>query len=79
VFRRTSCPLPDPGQASKCIRPRHFVPVVGFLIPSTVIAYGFVLPRAGLSGVNELSVGFASSLIGATVTYVIGVSMARRR
>ena len=79
LFRRTSCPLPTPGQRSTCIRPRHFVPLAGFLIPSAVIAYAFVLPRAGLSGVNELSVGFASSLVGATVAYVIGVFMARKR
>ena len=55
------------------------MPLAGFLIPSTVIAYGFVLPAAGFSGVNELSVGFGSSLVGATVTYVIGVLMALRR
>ena len=79
LFRRTSCPLPTPGLRSTCIRPRHFVPLVGFLVPSALIAYGIVLPRAGLSGVNELSVGFASSLIGATVAYVIGVFLARRR
>ena len=77
LFRRTSCPLP--GQPSTCLRPRHFVPLAGFLVPSAVIAYGFVLPRAGFSGVNELSIGFASSLVGAAVTYVIGVFIARKR
>ena len=79
LFRRTSCPLPSPGQRSACARPRHFMPLLGFLIPSAVIAYGFVLPRAGFSGVNELSIGFGSSLVGAAVTYVIGVVMALRR
>ena len=79
LFRRTSCPLPTPGQRNTCIRPSHFVPLVGFLVPSAVIAYGFVLPRAGFSGVNELSIGFASSLVGAAVTYVIGVFIARKR
>ncbi len=79
LFRRTSCPMRAPGQRSACARPQHFVPLVGFLIPSAVIAYGFVLPRAGFSGVNELSIGFGSSLVGAAVTYVIGVFMALRR
>jgi hypothetical protein len=79
LFRRTSCPLPTPAHRSTCLRPRHFVPLAGFLVPSAVIAYGFVLPRAGFSGVNELSVGFASSLVGATITYVIGVFIARKR
>jgi hypothetical protein len=51
---------------------------VGFLVPSIVIGYGFVLPRAGHGGVDELSVGFAATLVGATVTYVIGVITALR-
>ena len=79
LFHRASCPLPTPGQRSTCIRPRHFVPLVGFVVPSAVIAYGFVLPRAGFSGVNELSIGLGSSLAGAVVIYVIGIFMARKR
>ena len=71
--------MPDPSHRSACVRPRHFVPLVGFLAPSAFIAYAVVLPRAGFSGVNELSVGFTSSLVGATITYVIGVMMALRR
>ncbi len=60
------------------LRAKHFVPLAGFLIPSIVIGYGVVLPRAGHAGVNELSVGFAATLVGATVTYVIGIVTALR-
>ena len=60
-------------------RARDFVPLVGFLVPTAVIAYAIVLPRAGFAGVNELSIGFAGSLVGATITYVIGVLGALRR
>jgi hypothetical protein len=78
-LRPTSCPLPGPGQSRACVRPHHFVPLVGFLVPTVAIAYGVVLPRNGVCGANELTVGFATTLIGAAVTYIIGVVMAVRR
>ncbi|MGH9886194.1 MAG: hypothetical protein ACREBE_11735 [bacterium] len=78
-FRRTSCPLPSPGQSRACIRPRHFFPLVGFRVPTIAIAYGIVLPRNGVAGISELSVGFATTLLGAVITYIIGVAVAVRR
>lgn len=78
-FRRTSCTLPAPGQSRACIRPRHFLPLVGFLVPTIAIAYGIVLPRNGVTGVNELTVGFAATLLGAAVAYLIGVAVVARR
>ena len=55
------------------------VPLAGFVIPTAVIGYGFVLPRHGFGGVNELSIGFGTSILAAAVTYVIGVRNALRR
>jgi ABC-type Fe3+ transport system permease subunit len=78
LFRRTSCPLPSPRQRGRHVRPQHFLPLIGFLIPTVIIGYGVVLPRNGAAGVNELAVGFATTLIGAAVTYVIGVLAALR-
>lgn len=79
LFHRTSCPMPTPGRRAACVHPRHFAPLVGFLIPSLVIGYGIVLPHAGASGVNAVTIGFASTLLGASVTYMIGVLTALRR
>jgi hypothetical protein len=59
-------------------RAKHFVPLAAFLVPSIIIGYGFVLPRAGHGGVNELSIGFAATLLGASMTYVVGVVAALR-
>ena len=70
---------PDPNRRAARLRPAHFLPLLGFLVPSVVIGYGFVLPRAGFSGLNELSIGFAATLLGATATYIGGVVMAARR
>jgi hypothetical protein len=60
------------------LRPRHFVPLIGFVVPSLVIGYGFVLPNSCAPGINDLSIGFAASLIGAVVTYVAGIFVALR-
>lgn len=54
-------------------------PLIGFVVPSVVIGYGFVLPGAGYGGINELSIGFAATIVGACVTYVVGVRMARKK
>lgn len=54
-------------------------PLIGFVVPSLVIGYGFVLPGAGFGGVNELSIGFAGTIAGACLTYVIGVRLALKR
>lgn len=78
VFRRRSCPVPHPTQ-KVCLRPAHFVPLVGYVLPSAIIGYGFVLPRAEVTGANELTIGFATTLLGAIATYVVGVVMVARR
>ena len=52
---------------------KHYVPLLGFLVPTVVIGYGFVIPRSCISGVNELTVGFGATLVGACVTYVFGL------
>ena len=57
---------------------RHFVPLIGFVVPTVAIGYGVVIPRSSIAGVNELTVGFATRIIGACVTYVLGVRAAVR-
>ena len=52
------------------------MPLVGFVVPTVVIGYGFVIPRSCIAGVNELTVGFATTVIGACVTYILGVRAA---
>ena len=57
---------------------RHFAPLAGFVVPTVVIGYGFVIPRSCIAGWNELTVGFAATVLGACLTYVTGVRMAAR-
>ena len=57
---------------------RHFMPLIGFVVPTVVIGYGFVIPPSCIAGLNALTLGFATSIIGACVTYWLGLrSLAR--
>ena len=60
------------------MRARHLLPLVGFVVPTAVIGYGVVIPRSCIAGINDLTVGFASTIVGACVTYVLGVRAALR-
>jgi hypothetical protein len=54
------------------------MPLVVFVVPTVVIGYGFVIPRSCIAGWNELTVGFAATVVGACLTYVAGVRLAAR-
>jgi SAM-dependent methyltransferase len=74
LLTRRSCALPDPSRPKL----RHFYPLIGFVVPTLVVGYGVVIPRNGVAGFNELTVGFASAVIGACLTYVLGLRSALR-
>jgi len=62
------------------MRLRHFYPLLGYVVPTVVIGYGVVIPRSCIAGINDLTIGFASAIVGACVTYVLGVrSILRER
>lgn len=63
----------------RCMRFKHFYPLLAFLIPTALIGYGVVIPRRPIAGVNGLTVGFGSALLGAAIAYWQGVRMALRR
>jgi hypothetical protein len=57
---------------------RLLMPLVGFVLPTVIIGYGFVIPRSCIAGVNELTIGFGTTILGACLTYVMGVRAALR-
>jgi len=73
LLQRTASPT-----ARRPMRAAHLVPLIGFMVPTVAIGYGLVLPRNGMGGLNELTLGFAGALAGACVTYLIGVRAALR-
>ena len=55
---------------------RYLAPLVGFVVPTVAIGYGVVIPRSCIAGVNSLTVGFAATILGACISYVVGVRAA---
>jgi hypothetical protein len=54
------------------------VPLVSFVVPTVVMAYGVLIPRSCIAGFNELTFGFGTTVVGACITYFFGVRAARR-
>ena len=52
---------------------RYLLPLVGFVVPTVGIGYGIVIPRSCIAGVNNLTLGFAASIVGSCVTYLLGL------
>ena len=54
-------------------------PLIGFVVPTLVIGFGFVIPGSCIAGINELTIGFVATVAGACVTYWLGVNAVRRQ
>jgi hypothetical protein len=52
---------------------KHWLPLVGFVVPTLVIGYGFMIPRSCIAGVNDLSIGFGGAIAAGCVSYVLGI------
>lgn len=46
--------------------------MIGFVVPTVVVGYGVVIPRSCIAGVNELSIGFGTTILGMVLTYFAG-------
>jgi ABC-type Fe3+ transport system permease subunit len=55
------------------MKAQYWTPLLGFVVPTVIIGYGFVIPRSCIAGVNELTIGFATSILAACVTYWMGI------
>jgi hypothetical protein len=55
---------------------RRWLPLIMFIVPTVVIGYGFVIPRSCIAGVNELTIGFGTTILGASITYIVGLRVA---
>lgn len=53
-------------------RVRPYIPLIGFVVPAVVVGYGVAIPRSCIAGVNELSIGFGTTNLGAVLTYFAG-------
>ena len=76
LFTRKACPVRTQPSRKRAFTFKHAAPLLGFVAPTVVIGYGFVIPRSCIAGVNELTIGFATTILGACITYVLGVRSA---
>jgi SAM-dependent methyltransferase len=53
----------------------YWMPLVGYVVPTLVIGFGFVIPGSPIAGINELTLGFLGTVAGAAVTYVVGIGL----
>lgn len=58
-------------------RVRLYLPLLGFVVPTLALGYGIVLPRHGICGWNEITLGFGGTVFGAALTYLTGVRLAQ--
>ena len=68
----------DELRLGRAFRLHHFYPLLGFLIPTLVIGFGVVIPGSCIAGVNQQSVGFGMTLLGASIAYWQGIRLAVR-
>ena len=54
---------------------RYLVPLIIFVVPTVAIGYGFVIPNSSIAGVNELTIGFGTTVLGACLTYLAGIQV----
>jgi len=57
---------------------RYLYPLLGFVAPTLLIGYGVVIPRSCIAGINDLTIGFATTVIGAALIYVMGIRTVQR-
>ena len=52
---------------------RYLIPLAGFVLPTVAIGYGIVIPSSCIAGMNELTIGFGATVLGASLTYWLGI------
>ena len=52
--------------------------LLGHLIPTIVIGFGFVIPGSCIAGINQHTLGFISSIVGYIPTFFFGVYLMRK-
>ena len=62
--------MSDAGQGRRTVH--RYIPLIAFVVPTVVVGYGVVIPRSCIAGVNELTIGFGMTILGAVVTYIAG-------
>ncbi len=55
------------------MRKQYFYPLFGFIVPTLAIGYGVVIPHSCIAGINSQSIGFGTTVLGASIAYCVGI------
>lgn len=55
-----------------------YVPLIGHVVPTLIIGFGYVIPGSPIEGVNTYTIGFLAAVLGFVPAYVAGIAIARR-
>jgi ABC-type Fe3+ transport system permease subunit len=50
----------------------RYLPLLGHVLPTLAIGYGWLIPASCIAGWNDLTVGFGLSVAGTCVAYWLG-------
>lgn len=53
-----------------------YAPLIGHIVPTLVIGFGFVIPGSPIDGINAYTIGFLSAVLGFIPAYAAGVAIA---
>ena len=56
-----------------------YVPLLLHVVPTLMIGFGIVIPLSCIAGINQLTIGFAATVLGFIPAYVAGVRLAQRQ
>lgn len=63
---------------ARAMKLSYLYPLFGFILPTVIVGYGFVIPKSCIAGINDLTIGYTITLVSACVTYWIGLRNALR-
>lgn len=55
-----------------------YAPLIGHVVPTLVVAFGFVIPGSPIDGLNVYTIGFVSAVVGFVPAYIAGIAIAMR-
>ncbi len=55
-----------------------YAPLIGHIVPTLVVGFGFIIPGSPIEGVNIYTIGFLSTVVGFIPVYVAGIAISKR-
>lgn len=54
---------------------KYLGPLFAFALPTLLMGYGVVIPNSPIAGINFLTIGFGTTILGACFAYLAGIQI----